>query len=103
MTKTTLATAAALIALPAFAFAQLAPGTQVGTDEADIRAMLEAEGFQIEEIEFEDGEIEVEYLFEGAEYEMTLSPDGVVVSVELEDEEDDDDEDDSEDDDSKEG
>jgi len=71
----------------------------VGTDVAEIRAMLEAEGFQIEEIEFEDDEIEVEYIFEGAEYEMTLTPEGAIVSVELED----DDEDDDDDDDKKEG
>ena len=39
-----------------------------------------------DEIEAEDGEIEVEYMLDGQEYEVTIAPDtGMVLEVEIED------------------
>lgn len=100
MTKLT-ALAAALAAVPALAYAQLTLGDSIGTDEAMIRAALEAQGAEVIEIELEDGEIEVEYLLGGAEYEATLDATGVVTALETEEddgaEDDDDDHDDDED------
>ena len=55
------------------------PGTQA------LCAALEAQGYQIEEIEFEGGKIEVELTKDGVETELVLSDtDGVVTAIELE-------------------
>lgn len=90
MTKTQLIAAAALMAVPAAAFAQFNLGDTLSVNEAEIRAMLESKGYQIEEIEMEDGEIEVEYLDGGQEYELTLSAEtGEILEIELENEDND--------------
>ena len=92
---------AALIAtVPLAAFAGLTLGDQAGTTDAEIRAMMEAQGYEVLEIEIEDDEIEVDYVLDGVEYEAEIDPaTGAIIALELEDE-DDEDEDDSEDDDS---
>ena len=99
MTKTTLkltALVAALAAVPMLALAQLEPGTQVGTDEAAIRAMLEAEGLEVLEIEIEDGEIEVDYRLDGIDYEAEIdAATGTVTEVERDDDEEEGDDDDA--------
>lgn len=78
------------LGLPAAAMA-LAVGDSVGTSEADIRAAFEAQGAQVLEIEIEDGEIEVEYLVDGVEYEAEIDPaTGMIAELETEDEDDDD-------------
>lgn len=103
MTKLTIL-AAALAAVPALTFAQLSLGDSIGTDEATIRAALAAQGAEVIEIELEDGEIEVEYLLDGTEYEAKVNADGTVAALEsdeddeTDEEEDDDAEDESEDD-----
>ena len=75
--------------IPAAAFANFAVGDTVGTDLDEIRAKFEAQGYTVTEIEVEDGEIEVEYVLDGQEYEVTIAPDtGVVLEVELEDDDD---------------
>ena len=92
MTPKTLTLAAALIAAPALAFAQFNVGDTLPTAEADLRAALESQGYQIDEIEMEDDEIEVEAMLDGVEYELVLSAaTGQVIEIELEDEDSDDD------------
>ncbi|MGH1413824.1 MAG: PepSY domain-containing protein [Pelagimonas sp.] len=88
---------AMIASVPVLAYAQLQLGDQVGTQEAVIRAWLEAQGAQVTETELDDGEIEVEYILDGAEYEAELDPaTGAVIALELDDDDDgDDDEDDS--------
>ncbi|RBW54817.1 PepSY domain-containing protein [Ruegeria sp. A3M17] len=74
---------------PVLALANVGLGDKLGTSEADIRATLEAQGYQIRKIEFEDGEIEVELIKDGVETELVLSEtDGVVTAIELEEDDD---------------
>ncbi|WP_281973784.1 PepSY domain-containing protein [Ruegeria faecimaris] len=74
---------------PVLAFANVTVGDKLGTTETDIRTTLEAQGYQIEEIEFEDGEIEVELVKDGVETELVLNKtDGVVTAIELEEDDD---------------
>ncbi|WP_171133615.1 MULTISPECIES: PepSY domain-containing protein [unclassified Ruegeria] len=78
-----------IAAVPALALANVGLGDKLGTDEAEIRAALEAQGYVIEEIEFEDGEIEVELSKDGVETELVLSEtEGVVTAIELEQDDD---------------
>lgn len=89
---------AAIVSVPLLALAELSVGDQVGTDEAAIRAWMEAQGAEVTEIELEDGVIEVEYTLDGAEYEAELdAATGVVAAMEADDDDDSDD-DDSDDD-----
>ncbi len=83
--------AALILAVPTLSFAQLSLGDVAGTSEDEIRAKLEASGAVIEEMEAEQGMIEVEYTLAGAEYEVTVDPaSGKVVEIENEDDDDDD-------------
>ncbi len=90
MRKTSkLAVLCAAIAIPASALAAVSVGETVGTSDEEIRAKLEAAGYMVDEIEREDGEIEVEASLDGRSFEIEIAPDsGIVVEMELEDEED---------------
>lgn len=83
-------TLVSLIAVtPVLAVAGATVGDQVGLEEAQIRTTLEAQGYTIQEIEFEDDAIEVEVTMDGVESELVLSlTDGTVVEIELEDDDD---------------
>lgn len=99
----------ALIATPLFAgltFASIsnaavqgmAEGDMLGKTETEITTALEALGANIDEIESEDGEIEVELTLDGVAYEVEVDlTTGLIAEVEMDDEddEDEDDEDDS--------
>lgn len=86
--------AAALAAMPAGATSGLSVGDDLGKTEAEIRATLEAAGHTVDEIETEDGYIEVEYAMNGAAFEAEVDPDtGLIVEIEADDSDDDDDED----------
>lgn len=75
-----------LIGAPALAMANISVGDTVGTNEAEIRAVVEAQGYTVTEIEIEDGEIEVEVLLDGVETELVVDmTTGVVTEIELED------------------
>ena len=75
-----------LIGAPALAMANISVGDKVGTDEAEIRAVVEAQGYTVSEIEIEDGEIEVEVLLDGVETELVVDmTTGIVTEIELED------------------
>ena len=75
----------AAVSAPGLALA-LSAGDEIGTAEADIRAALVAEGYEVQEFEFEDDEIEVEAMLNGTLYEIEISPEtGQVVEIELED------------------
>lgn len=75
-----------LIGAPALAMANISVGDTVGTDEAEIRAVVEAQGYTVSEIEIEDGEIEVEVLLDGVETELVVDmTTGIVTEIELED------------------
>jgi uncharacterized membrane protein YkoI len=86
----TLAATLAIAALiPAAALAKFAVGDTVGTDPAEIRAAFEAEGYTVTEVEIEDGEIEVEYVEDGVEFEVTIAAEtGLVSEIETEDDDD---------------
>ncbi len=75
-----------LIGAPALAMANISVGDTVGTDEAEIRAVVEAQGYKVTEFEIEDGEIEVEVLLDGVETELVVDmTTGIVTEIELED------------------
>ncbi|WP_164660836.1 PepSY domain-containing protein [Tropicibacter sp. Alg240-R139] len=85
----TLTLTAAMLAAPALAMANFNLGDTLGTEEAAIRALLEEQGYQVQEIEFEDDEIEVEVLKDGVETKLVLNQaDGSVVEIEIEQEDD---------------
>ncbi len=92
---------AASTILAAAAWAAPEPGTVVGTDMAEISAALVEMGYEVIEIEFEDGLFEAEAMTPDGLYELEIDPEtGAIIEVELEDEDDDyDDEDDDEDED----
>jgi len=82
----TLTLAALIIGTPALAMASISVGDSVGTDEAEIRAMVEAQGYTVQEIEIEDGEIEVEVLLDGVETELVVDmTTGMVTEIERDD------------------
>lgn len=84
LTLTSLITAA-----PVLALANVGVGDTLGTTEAEIRSVLEAQGYAIEEIEFEEDEIEVELSKDGVETELVLDvADGVVTAIEAEEDDD---------------
>lgn len=85
--------------IPAAAFASFAAGDSMGTTDLDeIRAKFEAQGYTVLEVEAEDGEIEVEYLMDGQEFEVTIAADtGTIVEIEMEDDDEDDEDDDDND------
>lgn len=95
--KLTIASVAIMSTLAVGATAAVAGigiGDQLGDDLEKIRSMMEAEGAAIDEIEREDGMIEVEYTLDGTMFELEIDPStGSVVEIELEhggDEDDDD-------------
>ena len=74
---------------PVLALANVGLGDKLGTSETEIRTALEAQGYQIEEIEFEDAEIEVELRKDGVETELVLTKtDGTVTAIEIEQDDD---------------
>ncbi|MCL6285694.1 PepSY domain-containing protein [Ruegeria sp. 2012CJ41-6] len=89
-TLKTLTLATLLAAMPVLVLANVSLGDRLGTDEAAIRSAMEAQGYVVEEIEVEDGKIEVELVKDGVETELVLSKsDGIVTAIEMEDEDDD--------------
>ena len=91
MTDTFKASILAALLIPAAAFANLTPGQTLGTTEAEIRSALTALGYEVQEVEFEDGEIEAEVTQGGQALEIEIAVEtGQIIEVELEDEEDDD-------------
>ena len=77
---------ALILSVPAMALAGVNIGDRIGTSDAEIRAQVEALGYQVQEIEFEDGEIEVEVLKDGVETELVLNQaDGTVREIEQDD------------------
>lgn len=94
-----------LLALALPVSAALASGTPADAEtEAQIRALLAEQGYDVSEIELEDGQYEAEAMKDGAEFEILLDQNLAVVSVEEEDDEgESDDEDEGEDEDEDEG
>ena len=85
MVNTKLGFLALVTLVPTVALAQLNVGDAVGTGDAEIRAKLESAGYTVEEIERNNGEIEVEAMLNGKEYELELSAEGNIREIELED------------------
>lgn len=80
----------AALLVPAAAMAGLDVGQQVGTSEAEIRGALTAMGYEVLEIETEEGEIEADVTLDGAAYEIEIALDtGLVTEIEPEDDADD--------------
>ena len=87
--RTLAALASAAILAPVIAFAAVSVGDSLGTSDADIRAKLEAAGYTVNEIEREDGEIEVEAVRDGLPVEIEIASDtGMIVEIEVDDDHD---------------
>lgn len=83
---------AALIALPATAIAAVSAGDQLGTTLDAVIAKLNDAGYEIQEIEREDGGLEVEAVLNGTTYEIMIDGEtGSVTEIEIEDDDEDDD------------
>ncbi len=81
-----IAAAAGLMLLPAVALAGLAEGDYVGSTEADITAQLTQQGYEVKEVELEDGEIEAEVVLNGETFEIEVDPKtGKVTEIEQDD------------------
>ncbi|WP_299724036.1 PepSY domain-containing protein [uncultured Tateyamaria sp.] len=73
---------------PATAFAGLDVGQSLGSTEADVRAALTSMGYEVQEIEVEDGEIEAEVTLDGVAMEIEVAMDtGLITEIEAEDDE----------------
>jgi outer membrane lipopolysaccharide assembly protein LptE/RlpB len=83
--KTKIGVVCALALVPEMAFAQINAGNSVGTTEAEIRAMLEAAGCTVSEVEQEDSLLEVATMYEGQEIEFELAANGTVAEIGLDD------------------
>ena len=78
--------AAALMLVPSLALAQITVGDTLGTEDDAIRAQLEQQGYAVEEIEREDGEIEVDVRKDGQEFEIVINAQtGAVEEIEEDD------------------
>lgn len=87
--RNVMAIAAGLVVAPSLAFATMTVGDKLGTNEADIKAALEAQGYTVEEIEAKDGEFEAEVLLGGTPYEIEVSAKtGEIIEIELDDDDD---------------
>ncbi|MEO0379214.1 MAG: PepSY domain-containing protein [Pseudomonadota bacterium] len=76
----------AALLIPAAAFAQLDVGQQLGSTESDVRAALSEMGYEVQEIEIDDGEIEAEVVLDGVELEIEIAMDtGLIIEIETED------------------
>ncbi|QFT31434.1 hypothetical protein FIV00_13150 [Labrenzia sp. THAF82] len=76
------------------AIAAVTVGDKVGTTEEDIRAALTDEGYVVEEIEIENGEVEAEVSRDGQEIEVVVDGEsGLILEMELEETDKDEDED----------
>jgi len=77
-------TAAAIIGLSAtVALAELAVGDYAGLSESEITDSLEQQGYEVRQIEHEDGLLEAYVLLDGTRYEIFVDPDnGDVVEIE---------------------
>lgn len=74
--------AALLMLSPVVASAAVAEGDILGTSEMEIRAALERKGYEVTEIEIEDGVIEAEFIAQGTEMEIEVdSTTGQVLDV----------------------
>jgi Peptidase propeptide and YPEB domain len=97
-TFTPLALTALILGAPTLAAAQVAPGDQLGTSDAEIRAAIESAGYTLDEIAREEGVIELALQRNGVETEMILAAaDGAVLKLENEDDDQDGDNDDGDD------
>ena len=78
--------AAALMLVPSLALAEITIGDTLGTGDDAIRAQLEQQGYAVEEIEREDGEIEVDVRKDGREFEIVVNAEtGAVEEIEEDD------------------
>ena len=68
------ATLVLALALPAGLAAAAAAGSYAGKSEAEITRYLEAEGYQVGEIETEGDEIEAHATKDGVAYEIEIDP-----------------------------
>lgn len=79
---------------PTIAFAQINAGDVAGTEEAQILAFLEADGYTIQEVETEGMELEVEALRDGVLFDVEIDlATGQITEIERENDDADDDED----------
>ena len=85
-TSTAILATLALAASSTIALATVAPGDKLGTTENDIRTQLQAKGYEVKSIEFENDEIEAEVVYNGKELEIEIDKmTGQVTEVEEED------------------
>jgi hypothetical protein len=81
----TLFSVTGLLASTGIALAAVAVGDSLGTSEEDIRSALTAQGYEVQEIEAEDGEIEAEVSLDGKTMEVVVdAQSGLVLEMEPE-------------------
>ena len=84
----------AALLIPGAALAQLNVGDMAGTSEGAILAALAAQGYEVLEIEIEDGEFEIEVSLDGNFFEIEVDMhSGIVTEIEAEDDDGEDDDD----------
>ncbi len=89
----------AALLCPTLAIAQIEVGDVAGTEEAQILAFLEADGYTIQEVETEGTELEVLAMLDGALFEIEVDLEtGQIAEIEAEDDDDTDEDDDDADD-----
>ncbi|MFL4470327.1 PepSY domain-containing protein [Tateyamaria armeniaca] len=90
MTSTTKSAILATLLVPAAAFAGLDVGQMLGTTEDEIRTALTGMGYDVHDIELEDGEIEAEVTLDGVAFEIEVAIyTGLVTEIERDDDADD--------------
>ena len=88
----------AALLFPTVAFAQIGVGDVAGTNEAQILAFLEANGYTIQDVETDRSELEVEVMLDGIAYEIEIDlATGQITEIEAGHEDGDDDDDDDDD------
>ena len=88
-TRTTIfsgAALAALLALGTGAALAINPGDTAGKTQDEIRATLEADGYEVRKIETDDGQLEAYAVKDGKRYEIYVDPaDGKVTRIKEDD------------------
>jgi uncharacterized membrane protein YkoI len=80
-----LSLATAGLLAPSLAMAGFTLGDTMPSTEDALRAALSGQGYVVEEIEIDDGMLEVEVTKDGIEYELVIKPDtGELVEIEQE-------------------
>jgi hypothetical protein len=92
VTPKALTLAMAGVMAPTLAMAGFTLGDTMPTTEEALRAQLTGQGYVVEEVEIDDGMLEVEATKDGVEFELVIKPNtGEIIKIEQEPDDDKDD------------